>query len=164
MREKYEMCEDFSEKEKSKASEKEAREFLQESKKNTSVVLVQYNDSSLTVEVCRDEKVHDLELSELTPKQLGDLVQCMYANTTDLLVDPIQTHWNLGLYKKLISANSGPKLFSPSQRLYPTRTVAVYYTTLPKIPLPRIFFFCPHKREREFKLVTSDSLSVVPID
>jgi hypothetical protein len=126
---------------------------------------VQYNDSSLTVEACRDEKVHDLELSDLTPKQLGDLVQCMYANTTDLLVDPIQTHWNLGLYKKLISANSGPKLFSPSQRLYPTRTVAVYYTTLPKIPLPRIFFFfCLHKREIEFKLVTSSSLNVVPID
>jgi hypothetical protein len=32
------MSEDFSEKEKSKASEKEAREFLQESKKNTVVV------------------------------------------------------------------------------------------------------------------------------
>jgi hypothetical protein len=36
MREKYEMCEDFSEKEKSKTSE--VREFLQESKKNTVVV------------------------------------------------------------------------------------------------------------------------------
>jgi hypothetical protein len=36
MREKYEMSEDFSEKEKSKT--KEVREFLQESKKNTVVV------------------------------------------------------------------------------------------------------------------------------
>jgi hypothetical protein len=35
MREKYEVSENFSEKEKSKASEKEVREFLQESKKNT---------------------------------------------------------------------------------------------------------------------------------
>jgi hypothetical protein len=38
MRERYEISEDFSEKEKSKASEKEVREFLQESKKNTGVV------------------------------------------------------------------------------------------------------------------------------
>jgi hypothetical protein len=38
MREKYETSVNFSEKEKSKASEKEVREFLQESKKNTVVV------------------------------------------------------------------------------------------------------------------------------
>jgi hypothetical protein len=40
MRERYEVSENFSEKEKSKskASEKEVREFLQESKKNTVVV------------------------------------------------------------------------------------------------------------------------------